>query len=111
MKVSRKDISEKYVNVWTTRKVNDLMIKENKGEKLHMNEKIWFDNKTGIRKANVKFALTGKEKNEWAIYCDICGKKYRKGAYMYIFYELGIVQLMSICPKCFDKYKGEEKWH
>ena len=65
MKVTQKDISEKYVNVWTTRKVNELMVKENKGEKLHMSEKIWFDNKTGIRKANVKFASTKKEIEEF----------------------------------------------
>ena len=66
MKVSQKDISEKYVNVWTTRKVKELMDKEDKGIKLHMNEKIWFDNKPGVRKAGIKFAMTEKELREYA---------------------------------------------
>ena len=65
MKVSQKDINEKYVNVWTTRKVKELMDKEDKGIKLHMNEKIWFDNKTGVRKAGIKFAMTKKELEEY----------------------------------------------
>ena len=66
MKVSQKDINEKYINVWTTRKVNDLIEKENKGVKLHLNEKIWFDNKAGVRKAAIKFAMTKKELEEYA---------------------------------------------
>jgi len=66
MKVSQKDINEKYVNVWSTRKVNELKEKENKGIKLHLNEKIWFDNKVGIRKAGIKFAMTKKELEEYA---------------------------------------------
>lgn len=65
MKVSQKDINEKYVNVWTTRKVNELIKKEDQGIKLQMNEKIWFDNKTGVRKAGIKFAMTKKELEEF----------------------------------------------
>jgi len=65
MKVSQKDINEKYVNVWTTRKVKELMDKEDKGVKLHLNEKIWFDNKVGVRKAGIKFAMTTKEIEEY----------------------------------------------
>ena len=66
MKVTQKDINEKYVNVWSTRKVNELMDKENKGIKLKMDEKIWFDNKSGIRKAGIRFASTKKELEEYA---------------------------------------------
>lgn len=65
MKVTEKDIQEKYINVWSTKKVKELMIKEDKGIKLKMDEKIWFDNKSGIRKANIKFASTQKEINEF----------------------------------------------
>jgi len=66
MKVSQKDIDEKYVNVWTTRKVNELVEKDNKGIKLHLNEKIWFDNKVGVRRAGIKFAMTKKEIEEYS---------------------------------------------
>jgi hypothetical protein len=66
MKVSQKDINEKYVNVWSTRKVNELIDKENKGIKLHANEKIWFDNKVGVRRAGIKFAMTKNELEEYS---------------------------------------------
>ena len=65
MKVTEKDIKEKYVNVWSTRKVNELIDKEDKGIKLRMDEKIWFDNKPGVRKAGIKFASTKKELEEY----------------------------------------------
>lgn len=65
MKISKKELSEKYINVLTTEKVNDIIEKNNKGEKLHQNEKIWFDNKVGVRKAGLKFASTKKELEEF----------------------------------------------
>ena len=66
MKVSSKDLKEKYINVWSTEKVEELQDKEDKGIKLKQNEKIWFDNKSGVRKANIKFAMTKNEAQEWA---------------------------------------------
>lgn len=65
MKVTQKDLNEKFINVWSTKKVNALMEKENQGIKLGANDKIWFDNKTGVRKANIKFASTKKELEEF----------------------------------------------
>jgi hypothetical protein len=65
MKISNKDLNEKYVNIWTTKKVKELTEKEDKGIKLKLNEKIWFDNKVGVRKANIKFAMTKKELEEY----------------------------------------------
>lgn len=65
MKVTKKELSEKYINILTTEKVNEILEKNNKGEKLHLNEKIWFDNKVGVRKAGLKFASTKKEIEEF----------------------------------------------
>ena len=65
MKVTKKELSEKYINILTTEKVNEILEKNNKGEKLHLNEKIWFDNKVGVRKAWLKFASTKKEIEEF----------------------------------------------
>ena len=65
MKVTKKELSEKYINILTTEKVNEILEKNNKGEKLHQNEKIWFDNKVGVRRAGLKFASTKKELEEF----------------------------------------------
>ena len=65
MKVTKKELAEKFVNILTTEKVNEILEKNNKGEKLHLNEKIWFDNKVGVRKAGLKFASTKKELEEF----------------------------------------------
>ena len=65
MKVTKKELDSKYINVLTTEKVNQIIDKTNRGEKLSKNEKIWFDNKVGIRKEGVKFAATKQELDEW----------------------------------------------
>lgn len=65
MKVSKKELNEKYINVLTTEKVDEIVEKSNKGEKLKQHEKIWFDNKVGVRKAGLKFASTKKELEEF----------------------------------------------
>ena len=65
MKVTEREIKERYINIWTTRKVKEIIEKDNRGEKLTLNERIWFDNKIGVRKAGIKFASTKKEIAEY----------------------------------------------
>lgn len=65
MKVTQKELNEKYINILTTERVDAILLKNKNGEKLHLNEKIWFDNKVGVRKAGVQFAMTKHELEEY----------------------------------------------
>lgn len=65
MKVTKKELDDKFINILSTERVNEIMDKNNRGEKLHLNEKIWFDNKIGVRKAGLKFASTKEEIEEY----------------------------------------------
>ena len=65
MKLKEKDIEEKYVNIFTTKKVTDLIKRQNLGDKIHLHEKIWFKNEVNVRKARVKFAPTKGELDEY----------------------------------------------
>lgn len=66
MALTHNDIDKNYSNLWTTKKVEDIIRRQNLGDKIKQDEKIWFDNKTGVRKAGIKFAATKKESTEWA---------------------------------------------
>ena len=65
MKISKRELDDKYVNILTSERVDDIINKYNTGEKLHLNEKIWFDNKVGVRRAGLKFASTKEEVEEF----------------------------------------------
>jgi terminase large subunit-like protein len=65
MKLNQKDVEEKYVNIFTTKKVDELIERDNLGGKIHLHEKIWFKNEVNVRKARVKFAPTKKELDEY----------------------------------------------
>ena len=65
MELREKEIQEKYVNVLTTKKVDEILEKMNRGEKIPLNEKIWFNNEGGVRKAKIQFASTKKELQEY----------------------------------------------
>ena len=66
MALTDKEIEKNYKNLWTTKKVEDIIRRQNLGDKLKQDEKIWFDNKIGVRKAGLRFAATKKESTEWA---------------------------------------------
>jgi len=66
MKLTKSQINEKYTGVLTTEKVNNIIHKINQAEKLRKEEHIWFDNQVGVRKADLRFASTQKEVNEYA---------------------------------------------
>ena len=51
--------------VLNTKIIEDIQRRENLGEKLKNHEKIWFNNMKGVRKANIPFALTNKEVEEY----------------------------------------------
>lgn len=65
MKLTDKQIKEKYVNILTTQKVNEIIKKGSQGLKLSLNENIWFDKKFGARKAKLNFAMTKGEIDEY----------------------------------------------
>jgi hypothetical protein len=50
MELKESEIKEKYINVLTTRKVEEILNKQNRGEKISLQEKIWFNNEAGVRK-------------------------------------------------------------
>lgn len=49
----------------STKTIADILKKENLGLKLKNNEKVWYKNLKGVRKANVSFDLTDEELNEY----------------------------------------------
>jgi len=51
--------------VLNTKLVDDIQRRENLGEKLKNHEKLWFNNMKGVRRANIPFAMTDKEVNEY----------------------------------------------
>ncbi len=52
-------------NVLTTKKVDEIIHKENMGIKLKNSERLWFTNIKGVRKANIPFAMNDGEMNEY----------------------------------------------
>jgi len=65
MELKESEIREKYVNVMTTKRVEEILSKQNLGEKISLHEKIWFNNEPGVRKAKIKFAPTKHELDEY----------------------------------------------
>lgn len=65
MELKESEIKEKYVNILTTKKVEEILNKQNLGEKISLHEKIWFNNEPGVRKAKLKFAPTKHELDEY----------------------------------------------
>lgn len=63
MKNKTKIIEESYV--LTTEITEDITSRANRGYKLKQNERLWFENKNGIRRPNLKFAMTKKEVDEY----------------------------------------------
>jgi hypothetical protein len=49
----------------STEKVDEILRKENLGLKLKMHEKLWMSNMPGVRKPNLKFAMTKDEIEEY----------------------------------------------
>ena len=65
MEINEREIKDKYINILTTRKVDEIIKKQNLGEKITKVEKIWFNNEVGVRKAKLQFAMTKKELDEY----------------------------------------------
>ena len=65
MELKESEIRDKYVNILTTKKVEEILDKQNRGEKLHITEKFWFGKEMSTRKANLRFAATKKEIDEY----------------------------------------------
>ena len=62
-------ISEKQVettSILSTKKVEEIMEKENLGVPLHRHEKLWFKNIPGVRKPGLNFAMSDEEVEEYA---------------------------------------------
>lgn len=53
------------VNVLNTKRVNEIMRKENLGMKISISERLWADGSPQVRKANLSFAMTDEELNEY----------------------------------------------
>jgi len=51
--------------VLNTKLVEDIQRRENLGEKLKNHEKLWFNNMKGVRKANIPYAMTDNEVQEY----------------------------------------------
>ena len=66
MKLKESEIKEKYVNILTTKKVEEILNKQNLGEKILLTEKIWFNNEVGVRRAKLQFAQTRREVDEYS---------------------------------------------
>ncbi|MFW6243474.1 MAG: terminase large subunit domain-containing protein, partial [bacterium] len=66
MELKESDIREKYINVLTSKKVNEILDKQNKGFKITLAEKIWFKGQVGVRRAGIQFAMTKKELDEYS---------------------------------------------
>lgn len=65
MKISENELSEKYSNILTTKRVNEIIEKQNMNLKLSKEEHIWFERQFGVRKADLTFAPTTEEVNEY----------------------------------------------
>lgn len=63
--MNEKQMEELGMNVLTSKKVNEIMYKENMGMKLYRSEKIWLNNESQVRKPNIKFAMTDSELKEY----------------------------------------------
>lgn len=94
MTLTEKDIEKNYKNLWTTKKVEEIIKRQNLGDKLKQDEKIWFDNKIGVRKAGLNFAATTKESTEWGK-CAI-DVSYFAETYVHIKREDGSVGNMKL---------------
>jgi len=94
MALTEKDIEKNYKNLWTTKKVKDVIHRENLGDKIKQDEKIWFDNKTGFRKAGLRFAATKKESVEYSK-C-LLDVNYFAETYVHIKREDGTVGNMKL---------------
>lgn len=51
--------------VMTTKRVDEIMHKENMGMKIKRDEKLWFSGMPGVRKANLPFAMSNDEIQEY----------------------------------------------
>lgn len=94
MALTEQDIEKNYKNLWTTKKVEDVTRRQNLGDKMHIDEKIWFDNKIGFRKAGLRFAATKKERDEWGK-CAL-GINYFAESYCKIKLENGSIGSMKL---------------
>jgi hypothetical protein len=65
MKLTEKEIKEVYLNVLTTKKVEEIIEKQNKGFKIKKEEHIWFDNQIGVRREKLNFAMSSTELEEY----------------------------------------------
>jgi len=66
MKINKNQIDEQFTGILTTKKVNEIIEKQNLNLKLTKDEHIWFDRQFGVRRSNIKFAHTKKELEEYA---------------------------------------------
>jgi len=63
-KISKEKIDN--TRILTAEKVNEITEKENMGLPLHRDEKLWFKNITGVRKAGLSYAMSNDEVDEYA---------------------------------------------
>ena len=80
--------------ILTTELVNDITTRENLGKRLTRFEKLWFSNMRGIRKANLTFAMTELEFEEY-IKCKI-NVQYSAEHYCQIKREDGSIGPMTL---------------
>lgn len=70
MKITESELTLKYSNILTTKRVNEIIEKQNLNLKLSKDEHIWFERQSGVRKADLTFAPTTQEVDEY-IKCKI----------------------------------------
>jgi len=80
--------------VLTTEIVDDITLRENLGKRLNRHEKLWFSNMRGIRKANLTFAMTDFEFEEY-VKCKI-SVQYFAEKYCQIKREDGTIGPMKL---------------
>lgn len=65
MDINKKTMDKNFEGLLTTEKVNEIMEKQKMNLKISQNEKIWFNKEIGIRKADLNFAMTSDELDEY----------------------------------------------
>lgn len=65
MKISQSELTEKYSNILTTKRVKEIIEKQNLNLKLTKDEHIWFERQFGVRRSELTFAPTQSEVDEY----------------------------------------------
>ncbi|MCK9445826.1 hypothetical protein M0Q50_02920, partial [bacterium] len=106
--MAQKRTKEKTVEnslVMTTKRIEEIRQRENMGEKIKRDEKLWFSGIKDIRKSNISFAMTNEEMQEY-LKCKL-SVQYFAEKYCKIKREdgsIGSIKLRDYQKKIMDLY-------